>query len=193
MRTARRVDDILETTLELVGSEGLEAVTHRAVARAAGVSLGAISHHFPSREVLLEATLAHAGEREVRRLNELALQLQTRLFDTDAWIGAMSAALARDLERGRTQRLAQYELLLASARKPRLRALARAWREAHYHVAFVGMQAAGSPDPQQHGRLLVAAITGILLKQLADPQPRFEAEILRPQLSALVHGVVETS
>jgi DNA-binding transcriptional regulator YbjK len=191
MRAAHRVDDILETTLELVGSSGLEAVTHRAVSRAAGVSLGAISHHFPSREVLLEATLAHAGEREVRRLNELAIALQTRLFDTDEWIDAMSSALARDLARERTQRLAQYELLLASARKPRLRTLARAWREAHQQVAAVGMRAAGSTDPDGHGRLLVAAITGMLLKQLADPQPRFEEEILRPQLRALVHGVVE--
>jgi hypothetical protein len=84
-----------------------------------------------------------------------------------------------------------HELLRASARKPRLRTLARSWREAHQHVADVGMRAAGSPDPEMHGRLLVAAITGLLLKQVADPQPRFEQEILRPQLRALVQGVVE--
>ena len=190
MRMASRVAHILETTLHLVGSHGLEAVTHRRVAKAAGVSLGAISHHFSSRDALLRATLAHAADREVRRLNRLALDLQTRLFDTTAWIEAMSAALARDLQRERTYRLAQYELLLASARDPDLRALARAWREAHYHVAVVGVRAAGSRAPEQHGRLLVAAITGLLLKQLADPQPRFETDVLVPQLTALVEGTV---
>ena len=190
MRTARRADDILETTMQLVGSHGLEAVTHRGVARAAGVSLGAISHHFPSRDALLEATLVHAAEREVRRLHRLALDLQTRLFVTDEWIAAMSSALARDLRRERTHRLAQYELLLASARNPRIRKLAREWRGAHYLVAAAGMRAAGSQRPDQHGALLVAAITGLILKQLADPQPRFESEILRPQLTSLVRGLL---
>jgi TetR/AcrR family transcriptional regulator, regulator of biofilm formation and stress response len=184
-----RLDAILEATLTVIGERGLEAVTHRTVARQAGVSLGAISHHFPSRQVLLEATLERAGRAEVRRLEGLALDLQTRLFDTEDWVDAMAAALARDLSRGRTGRLAQYELLLASARNPRMRELARAWRQAHLQVASVGMRAAGSSRPELHGPLLVAAITGLLLKQLADPQPRFESDILRPQLGELVRGL----
>jgi DNA-binding transcriptional regulator YbjK len=190
---ASRLDAILEATLTLIGERGLEAVTHRTVAREAGVSLGAISHHFPSRQALLEATLEHAGRAEVRRLEGLALDLQTRLFDTEEWIDAMAAALARDLSRARTRRLAQYELLLASARNPRIRELARAWRQAHLQVASVGMRAAGSSQPEVHGPLLVAAITGLLLKQLADPRPRFESEILRPQLRELVRGLTGPS
>jgi DNA-binding transcriptional regulator YbjK len=188
-RGVTRLDAILEATLTLIGERGLEAVTHRTVAREAEVSLGAISHHFPSRQALLEATLEHAGRAEVRRLEGLALDLQTRLFDTEEWIDAMAAALARDLSRARTRHLAQYELLLASARNPRLRALARAWRHAHLHLASVGMRAAGSSKPEVHGPLLVASITGLLLKQLADPQPRFESDILRPQLRELVGGL----
>jgi len=52
------------------------------------------------------------------------------------------------------------------------------------------VRAAGSRAPEQHGRLVVAAITGLLLKQLADPQPRFETDVLVPQLTALVEGMV---
>jgi DNA-binding transcriptional regulator YbjK len=187
-----RIDEIMEATLQLIGERGLEAVTHRSVATTAAVSLGAISHHFPSREALLEAALVRAGEREVARLDRLALDLQERVFDTDAWIDAMATALARDLARDRIPRLAQYELLLASARNPRLRKLARGWRAAHLRVASVGMRGAGSAYPERHGGLLVAAITGLLLKQLADPRPRFESEILRPQLRDLVYGLVNS-
>ncbi|MFL5750920.1 MAG: TetR/AcrR family transcriptional regulator, partial [Chloroflexota bacterium] len=80
---------ILDATMAIVGRCGLEAVTHRAVAREAGVSLGAISHHFPTRQALLEAALAQAAEREAGRLDDLALQLQSSLFDPDDWIAAM--------------------------------------------------------------------------------------------------------
>jgi TetR/AcrR family transcriptional regulator, regulator of biofilm formation and stress response len=150
------------------------------------VSLGAISHYFPSRQALLEAALERAALREVQRLDRLALDLQARLFDPEEWVDAMAAALAHGLARDRTRRLAEYELLLACARNPRMRKLARAWRDAHLRVAGVGMRAAGSSQPERPGRLLVATITGLLLKQLADPQPRFDSEVLRPQLRELV-------
>jgi AcrR family transcriptional regulator len=184
---------IVSATMEIVGSRGLEAVTHRSVARAAGVSLGAISHHFPSRQALLEAALTRSADREVERLDRLALELQSSLFEADDWVNAMSIALAGDLERDPVPRLAQYELLLACARNPKMRELARAWRDAHLRVASVGMRAAGSDRPEEHGRLLVVAITGLLLKQLADPEPDFDSSVLRPQLRELVSALVGAS
>lgn len=182
-------ETILEATLAIIGERGLEAVTHRAVASAAGVSLGAISHHFASRESLLAESLAYAAAGEVERLDRLALDLQARAFDTKEWVAAMAKALARDLERHRTRRLVQYELMLACARTPRLRELARAWREAHLRVAEVGLRAAGSRSPEAHAHLLVAALTGLLVKQLAYPAPSFETAVLRPQLEDLVAGL----
>jgi len=184
---------ILDATMQIVGERGLEAVTHRSVAKAASVSLGAISHHFRSRQALLEAALTRAAVHEVGRLDRLALDLQSSLFAVDDWIAAMSTALASDLERDPVPRLAHYELLLACARYPNMRELARAWREAHLRVASVGMRAAGSSRPEEHGRLLVVAITGLLLKQLADPEPHFESNVLLPQLRDLVHSLVDAS
>jgi TetR/AcrR family transcriptional regulator, regulator of biofilm formation and stress response len=184
---------ILDATMQIVGERGLEAVTHRSVAKAAAVSLGAISHHFRSRQALLEAALTRAADHEVGRLDRLALDLQSSLFAVDDWIAAMSTALASDLERDPVPRLAQYELLLACARYPKMRELARAWREAHLRVASVGMRAAGSSRPEEHGSLLVVTITGLLLKQLADPEPGFESNVLRPQLRDLVHSLVDAS
>jgi AcrR family transcriptional regulator len=180
---------ILDATLAITGERGLEAITHRAVARRAGVSLGAISHHFPTRDDLLRSALRYAATAEVERLERLALALQSRAFELQEWVHAMAGALGADLERNPTRHLAQYELLLACARDPELRELSRAWRDAHLLVSEVGLRAAGSTDPEAHAQLLTAAVTGLLLKQLAYPEPDFTTAVLEPLLLELVAGL----
>jgi len=189
-RPAGVEERILAATMAIIGEQGLQAVTHRAVARRAEVSLGAISHHFATREDLLHSTLRHAAAAEVGRLERLALSLQSQAFDTREWISAMAAALGGDLKRNPTRHLAQFELLLACARDPELRELSRAWREAHLRVSEVGLRAAGSKAPDVHAQLLTAAVTGLLLKQLAYPEPRFAERVLEPLLAELVTGLV---
>src|SRR5215217_9243720 len=96
---------IVAATLAIVGEQGLQAVTHRAVARKAGVSLGAISHHFPTRGDLLRGALRQAAVVEVARLERLALTLQSRAFETREWIHSMATALGGDLERHSSRHL----------------------------------------------------------------------------------------
>src|SRR5215208_4189542 len=189
-RPAGVEERILAATMAVIGEQGLQAVTHRAVARRAEVSLGAISHHFATREDLLHSTLRHAAAAEVGRLERLALSLQAQAFDTREWISAVAAALGGDLKGNPTRHLAQFELLLACARDPELRELSRAWREAHLRVSEVGLRAAGSKAPDVHAQLLTAAVTGLLLKQLAYPEPRFAERVLEPLLAELVTGLV---
>ncbi len=181
---------IVAATMEIIGEQGLQAVTHRAVARQAGVSLGAISHHFPTRADLLRSSLQHAATVEVARLERLALTLQSRAFEIHDWVPAMASALGGDLGRNPTRHLAQYELLLACARDPELRELSRAWRAAHLRISEVGLRAAGSRSPDAHAELLTAAITGLLLKQLAYPVPNFAKGVLEPLLNELVVALV---
>jgi DNA-binding transcriptional regulator YbjK len=181
---------ILEATVAIVGERGLEAVTHRDVAERAGVSLGAISHYNRSREDLLREALRHAAGAAVARLERLALDLQSRVFDTDEWLDEMAGALAGDLRANRAGQLAQYELLLAAARDPELRELSRAWREAHLNVARTGLRAAGSRSPELHAELFVAAVTGLMLKQLAYPESSFGRNWLAERLRELVRALI---
>jgi TetR/AcrR family transcriptional regulator, regulator of biofilm formation and stress response len=181
---------ILAATMAIIGEQGLEAVTHRSVASRAGVSLGAISHHFPTRDDLLRSTLRHAAEVEVAHLERLALTLQSQAFERREWVHAMAGALGGGLKRDPIRHLAQYELLLACARDPELRELSRAWREAHLRVSEVGLRAAGSRDPEAHAQLLTAAVTGLLLKQLAYPERDFTRKVLEPLLDELTASLV---
>ena len=181
---------IVAATLAIIGERGLEAVTHRAVAKRAGVSLGAISHHFTSRADLQQTALRTAAANEVAHLERIALDLQSRAFETHQWVRSMAEALGSDLERKPTRHLAQFEMLLACARDRKLRELSIAWREAHLRVAETGLRAAGSQNPDAHAQLLTAAITGVLLKQLAFPVRNFTDAVLEPLLHELVTELV---
>lgn len=78
-RRGPRVDlDVREVLLdaaeELFGTEGVDAVSLRSVARAAGVAPAALTHHFPTKRDLLEAVVMRRGE-------EVAVAIRTRLGD----------------------------------------------------------------------------------------------------------------
>jgi AcrR family transcriptional regulator len=66
---------LLDASLELIASEGLEGFSMREVARRAGVSHQAPYHHFPDREAILAALVAEgfAGLRE-RALTAIAAE-----------------------------------------------------------------------------------------------------------------------
>jgi DNA-binding transcriptional regulator YbjK len=181
---------ILEATLRLIGERGLQAVRHRTVAEAAGASLGSVPYYFSTRERLLEEALLYAARRDIERLDRFALDLQAQAFDTEAWIDLIAATLAGDLEADPIRWLASYELLLASARNPKLRDVMTSWNAAYRRMAELGLRAAGSTAPDLHAELLVATITGALLKQLAYPLERFESDVLKPLLHELITSLV---
>ncbi len=54
---------IADAAADLVGAEGPGAVTHRAVARTAGVNLGSVTHHFPTADALMRAAFERIYDR----------------------------------------------------------------------------------------------------------------------------------
>ncbi|MEC3917894.1 TetR/AcrR family transcriptional regulator [Nocardia sp. CDC160] len=181
-----RTELILDATLRLIGSGGPQAVTHRSVAAEAGVSLGAITHHFKTRDVLVEQALRLLAQREQQTLDQLTLSLATSGFDQAQWVATVARYLADRTRAGALQLQATYELLLECARRPGLRDVMSDWTAAQSRLAVVALREAGSATPDAHAPLLIAAITGLLLKQLAYPRPKFETAILAPALDELL-------
>lgn len=66
LRAVQRHEAILRAALGLMMGEGMSAVTHREVARAADVPLSSIRYYFSTREDLLQACMRQVmGERDI--------------------------------------------------------------------------------------------------------------------------------
>ena len=69
----------------------------------------------------------------------------------------------------------------------------QAWTDAYLGLATAMLAAAGSTRPKSDARLLVAALDGLLLEQLARDETAFEAAVLRPALERLIGALLAPS
>ncbi|WP_222710544.1 TetR/AcrR family transcriptional regulator [Quadrisphaera setariae] len=53
---------VLAAVVDVLLTDGFEGVSIRRVATRAGVSIGAVQHHFPTKDAMLEAAMEHASE-----------------------------------------------------------------------------------------------------------------------------------
>ncbi|WP_249133145.1 TetR/AcrR family transcriptional regulator [Bradyrhizobium sp. AUGA SZCCT0182] len=180
---------LMEATLRIIGRNGLDGVTHRAVAAEAAMSVGAITHHFATREILVDAALRFALTREVGRLRALALSLQSKAFDAGAWIDTLVGWYSQELKTDAETHIACFEAFLAAARSERHRLVVAEWFDTWRQSAELALRAAGSSDPRGHADLFVSSLIGILLQQLATPRRGFRQET-RTALSELVGALV---
>jgi DNA-binding transcriptional regulator YbjK len=190
--TGDRERPLMEATLRIIGRNGLDGVTHRAVAAEAKMSVGALTHHFASRDILVDAALAFALSREVGRLRALALSLQGKAFDLEGWIHELVNWYAQELKTQREIHIACYEAFLAAARNPRHRTVVVEWFDTWRQSAELALRAAGSSEPRRHAELFVSALIGLLMQQLAAPRRDFRIAA-KASLSALVSGSIAKS
>lgn len=61
---------LLDAVSALLVEDGFEGISVRKVASRAGVSIGAVQHHFPTKDAMLAAAMAQAGEVFLQRLRD---------------------------------------------------------------------------------------------------------------------------
>jgi TetR/AcrR family transcriptional regulator, regulator of biofilm formation and stress response len=151
---ARR-ERIARAAIAVVAERGVEGVTHRAVAAAAGVPLGSTTYHFATLDDLLAVALRTAAEDNIERLREWEQDLPR-----DADLAAvLTDLLMRGLTEERPQTVVGYELYVAALHRPQLRSASTAWDEALAELfAF--------RTDLVTGRLLAAIFCGLELQAL---------------------------
>lgn len=155
---------ILRATIDLIGSEGVAAVTNRRVASVAGVALGSLTYHFDSQSDLLrESLLLFVGE-EVVRQETIAADLRGR----EPSIEQVAAEVERIVRESgnRIQQLAEMELHLQAARDPDLQEASLRCFEAYEGVAAAALEMLEVPEPERHARTIVALMYGMGLRRL---------------------------
>ena len=192
---ADRRTALLEATLQLIGSGGLAAVTHRAVERAAGLPHGSTTYYFKSKQQLLEAAVARLLEIDRARADEIvhaiSRTLATRAPLDSLDLDAIAAAIVAWIDQDRTYQLARYELFVESARRPELKAAMRSGGDSFLRVLEPIVVAAGSHDPARDARIALAMANGLMLEQLARPEPDFATRVLPAALRKLLASMGE--
>ena len=182
---ATRRELLLDAAITVLGERGIHALSHRAVDAQAGLPAGSASNHFRTRDALLEAVV----DRFVARERALWEELAVRMYPTTPYELAQVLVAAAKAATGpqRTLTLARYAILVEAGIHPAVRAqlLATGARVNTWFMTW--LRVAGSTDPERDAPIIMNHYTGIVLHDLAIPDPAFDPT---DQITTLVTTVI---
>jgi DNA-binding transcriptional regulator YbjK len=159
---------LIDATVAVIGAHGVEAVTHRAVAGRAGLSVGLVTYHFATRDALLAATYVTLSTGNTDEIAALARDVIDRGEPADE---VTADHLELMLTTRRTAQSALFQLLLFAARQAiedGLPELAEASGKARGRIVAVIRPYTGSDDD---ARDLATALIGYTFMTLSSGAP----------------------
>lgn len=174
-RTEETRRRLLDASVEVMGSKGYAGFRTADVADAAGVSRGAMTHHFPSKDDLVMALVEHVFERTAEIGRERAHRFDTvgeaihalivdsqEFFFSELFLIAMDLAIQGRIRTGETGPLSGIS---AAARLP----LEHRWVEA---LIATGVPASVAEDLMW---LTLSIVRGLAVRRLwQQDSPRFK-------------------
>ncbi|MFD1213951.1 TetR/AcrR family transcriptional regulator [Arthrobacter sp. GCM10027362] len=175
---------LLAAVVHLVAEQGLDGFSYRRVADRAGVNNTLISHHFGSKEALLEA----ATEWAVSRSQQLTDFAANASVDED-----FAQRLTQIVAEEPQLQLFQYQMILASGRSDQMRQMAARLYDSYLDNMLDMFERDGLPRDRDMARAVFAALDGLVLQQVTVATPgQIRASILK--LGQLIRGwAAETS
>jgi DNA-binding transcriptional regulator YbjK len=170
----------------VIGETGIDNVTHRSVARAAGLPLASTTYWFASKDELLEQAFQFAADRDVALLESRLAQARAVDDPVDAVLIVLLPPDDEDQTIGRSRAIAAYALWLEAARRPKLRRTASRWTGAYVTAVSELLHEAGCAEHADAAALLLAAVDGLVLDQLAQDA----RSSLSPQVKRLVTALL---
>lgn len=174
VRGHRRRAQIIEATLAIVLRDGATGVTHRTVAKEAGITTSLTLYYFATLDDLLVAALTTVTDAYTERIRQL--------IDTEADpLEGFAQLIAESAGPGRGRALAERELSTLAARRPVLRPVARRWRD---NVADLARTQTDDPDLVEAFVALSDGLCTALLLDDHEADPAHIRAVLRKALAA---------
>jgi DNA-binding transcriptional regulator YbjK len=167
-RGAARRSLLLDAAVGVVADSGAGALTHRAVATEAKVSVASVSYHFPSIDELRRETFQYAGSRIGLELADLVLAATASVEDTPEICGRYAVRL---VDERRVETAAVFELIVAAGHDEALQPVV-----ALYQGMLADLLTPYEGD-RDRATNAAAAIQGLVLVQLASPFPDDSARL----------------
>jgi len=182
--TSRR-ERLLDAAIQVIGERGIHGLTHRSLDAEAGLAAGSSSNHFRTRDALIDAVVERFAARERALWDELAASTTPT---TPGELARLLADYAKDATGPhRTLTMTRYAILVEAGIHPALRAQLAATGARVSAWATNWVRVSGSPDPDRDAPLIMNYVTGLVLHQLAIPDPAFDPY---PRIEALVSALV---
>lgn len=183
-RSRLRREELLAAAIALFAEGGARAITHRAVARRAGLPSATTTYYFESiDELIREALGAHVQQwtHDLAALADVQLTVDLGLDEASTFITAVFEARGPDVA------ALELSIFLAAAQEPSLRETAREAMRAFEALATRVLTSAGVPEPGHLSAAIVALLMGTALRRQSGFYPeRTEARILTAAVRDLV-------
>ncbi|MEU4193671.1 TetR family transcriptional regulator [Kribbella sp. NPDC026611] len=164
----------LDAAVELLGTQGLRALTHARVDAAAGLPPGSTSNYFRTRAALLSGVVDRIASLEAE-----ALSMSFAPATAAEFVDIMCGAFDYLTRVNRVRTTARLILFLEGSHDAEIRAALSRGREALENIATEVLARLGASDPRAAARAVAAASEGLILHRIArhddvDPRPTYE-------------------
>lgn len=177
---------MLDAAIQVLGTGGARALTHRAADDMAGLPQGTTSNYFRTRKALIAGVLAHICAIQA----EPADLLNAADLTVEDWVQMTAEHIEFSLGPGRILTLARHALMLEASLNPALRPTMIAESQRWWNMGAELLRRLGSPDPVRRGRWLFVYVDGLLVDQLSRPDAEFDAEAA---VRAVLDGIMAPS
>ena len=160
-------DALLAAAIRTVARFGLRGLTYRAVAAEAGVSYGAVSHHFGSRDALIAEALHLSAARAVGLSS-----LEPKTGRIEDFVDDLTTAV----EQAKDAHAFQFELALESRRDRALKPPVRDLYQLYERAVSRELSHIGFGEDAAFVRLVFAALDGLVFQQVIGVSSRREVE-----------------
>jgi AcrR family transcriptional regulator len=171
-RESREV--ILDAVISVLASRGSDALSIRNVAAEAGVSVGSVQHHFPTKDALIVGAMTAVNERFRERLHTLlehedSAQMRLRVFCSE--VSCVTDERVSDA-------VVWTAFAARASADPRIRAIhSQAWERTEGALLQLLVAAFPDADVTPDDAALVLAVTdGIAVARAAEQTDRMAAE-----------------
>jgi DNA-binding transcriptional regulator YbjK len=180
-----RREEILDAAIAVLGEQGIRRLTHRDIDAAAGLPSGSTSNYFRTRDALIHGVVEQFAARERAAWEQIATHVDPT---TTAELAAALTLFLRDATGpGRPLTLARLAIFVEAGLRPGLQdQLAGSAAEIRRWGAR-WLRGVGSARPEADAQVVLDLLDGVILHQIAFPDPAFDPSA---RLTALIDLLV---
>ena len=178
-----RRQELTDAAARLIARAGLGAATMREVAAEAGLTTGALTHYFADKRELLQCTLMASLQQRIDRRRTTGGGARARLR------ASLGGALPLDEESRRHWMVTVAFCAEAAGDDELARTQRDAYRDFRAHIARLATESVLGGDSVMLAERLIAAVDGVALQALFDPEswpPERQLDALDSALDSLL-------